>query len=647
MSETSSHGSKNKLAIMAISALGVVYGDIGTSPLYAVREIFFGHRELARSPENVLGAISLIIWAITIIVSFKYVVYVLRADNEGEGGVFALYSLLYKLKSKSVALVCALLVFAAGLLFGDGVITPAISVVSSIEGLTVVTSAFAPYVVPITLLILTLLFAVQSRGTAEIGRVFGPVVLTWFIAISLIGLANLSHNLEVLTAFNPLHALYFLLHHSLSTTMLVLGSVMLVVTGGEAMYADMGHFGRLPIRLSWFAITYPALVLNYLGQGAFLLSNGKVIDENLFFSMVPHWALIPMVVLATAATIIASQALITGAFSLATQAISLRLLPFVKAKHTHHEHEGQIYVPFVNWALYIGCVALVLGFRTSSNLASAYGLAVSGVMVITSLSMIILAVENWHWPRWKAYGLFVPLMLIDIGFLVSNSLKFFAGGFVPVIIALGIYAIMKSWLWGSSKILEKYDQTVKMTIKELVTLKDTNGHQIDKSIVFIDSKPRRKVTDKVPELEQVFWDRYQSIPKHMIFLSVVTKKNPHVEASKRYQVTKFFDDPQKGSISSVVINLGFMEEPNIEDELEGIAAIENIHIDTHPRDWLIHTAHERVIKTGQLSLKERLKLSFFQVISRNSTSQSEYWGLGNHSPLTLQVIPVRLGADKH
>ncbi len=338
----SGHSGKNKLMLLALGALGVVYGDIGTSPLYAIKEIFFGHALTHHTNADIFGVISLVFWSLTLVVAFKYVFLVLRADSDGEGGVFALYSLIGQLNKKTYAAIITLLVIAAGLLYGDGIITPAISVISAVEGLSFITKTFDPYIVPITVAILTGLFFIQSKGTAKVGAIFGPIMLIWFGAIAILGGKEVIQTPAILASLNPLYAFQFLTSHNIHTIFMVLGSVMLVITGGEAMYADMGHFGRLPIRISWYVITFPALILSYLGQGAYMLSGKEVIGENLFFSLVPHQFLIPMVILATLATVIASQALISGAFSLTAQAISLGLFPYLPMQHTHEEHEGQV-----------------------------------------------------------------------------------------------------------------------------------------------------------------------------------------------------------------------------------------------------------------------------------------------------------------
>lgn len=631
--------------MLAFGALGVVYGDIGTSPLYAVKEIFFGPHsrsffEESNNPINILGVISLVFWSLTVIVTLKYILLVLRADSEGEGGVFALYSLLEKKKLPGRAILASILILAAGLLFGDGVITPAISVISAVEGMNVVTSAFAPYVVPITIAILSGLFFIQSYGTDKIGKLFGPIVSLWFVSIALIGLGHILQQPQILMAINPYYAATFLLHVPFHIILLILGSVMLVVTGGEAMYADMGHFGRTPIRMSWFSLTYPALLLNYFGQGAFLLSGKEVVAENIFFSMVPHMFLIPMIILATLATIIASQALITGAFSLASQAVALGLLPLLRTVYTHKEHQGQIYMPSVNWLLYVGCVLLVIAFKTSTNLAAAYGLAVSGVMLATTLSMIPIAQGYWKWSKVMAYTVFVPLAFIDSTFLFANSLKVFQGGYVPLGIGLAVLLIIKTWQWGRGFVSKTYAGISDMTMKKLVSMKKEQSQFLPRSIVIMTPELITKHTDKVPFLEQIFWERYGILPKHLVFLNVSMEKQPFCD-EQRYEVVKFYEDAEKGSVSSVLVRFGFMEEPDVEEVLEGLAALDEINIDEDPSNWLIHIAQERVFLHKNRGWLHSLRFRFFHTLLKNATTYDSYFKLGRKVRLSIESIPVR------
>ncbi len=639
--EQTSHArpaSLSRLAFLTLGALGVVYGDIGTSPLYAVREIFFGHAATTHTQADVLGVISLIFWALTLIVTIKYVIFVLRADSDGEGGVFAIYSLIYQLKKKKYQILLLMTIFASGLLFGDGIITPAISVLSAVEGLTVATPFFTPYIVPITIAILTGLFLIQKKGTAKVGLVFGPIMLTWFIVLALLGLPHILENPQIFIAMNPWFAANFLLSHSIHIVLIVLGYIMLVITGGEAMYADLGHFGKKPIRLGWLGIAYPALFLNYFGQGAYLLSGKPVIEGNLFFSMVPSWGIYPMIALATMATVIASQALISGAFSLTTQAVSLGLFPFLHIKHTHKEHSGQIYVNFINWALYAGSIGLVLYFQSSGRLAAAYGLAVAGDMFVNTIGMMVIAREYWKWPVFAALGLFVPFLFIDSTFLFANSLKFIEGGFIPVSVACVVFFIIFAWRWGRTHVRKTLEQYSVMTVNELIDIKKKAKDMIPRTIVFMTPDPITEVSDNLPALKQMFWERYGMLPKHLIFLTVINLRVPHARHD-RYEVTKLFDDPKLGSITGVKVKFGFMEEPHVEETLEGLAAHHEIPVDSH-EDWTIHVVHERVRSGGFKNLWNRMLFGIFKFLHRNSDSADHYFGLGRKHPLTIEILPV-------
>jgi KUP system potassium uptake protein len=634
-----------KTLLLALGALGVVYGDIGTSPLYAINEIFFGHGKVTINPVDVLGSISLVFWALTIVVAFKYVVYVLRADNEGEGGVFALYSLLSQSSAKNtktVLVICSLLIFAAGLLFGDGIITPAISVISAVEGIKIVTESLANYVVPITIAILTGLFLIQSKGTAKVGRVFGPIVLVWFITIAVLGTIHIVQTPAILAALNPLHALYFLTHTTFREVLWVLGAVMLTITGGEAMYADMGHFGRSPIRFSWFTVAYPALILNYLGQGAFLLSGERILNDNIFYSMVPSALLIPMVFLATFATIIASQALISGAFSLATQAITLGLFPRLKVVHTHHEHEGQQYVPFINWSLYVGCVLLVLLFRSSAALASAYGLAVSGVMLITTLAMIVVTTSYWKWHPLKTALIFIPLAMVDVSFFTANSVKLFEGGFIPLGIAVAIWYFMKTWAWGRGKVRNTFETLPAMTVKHICTIKKNSANSMPRTVILMTPATVQSSEQTVPALKQMFWERYGILPKHLVFLNVKIVKSPHVYG-KRYEVTTFYEDKTQGSVRTIVVKFGFMEELNVEKALFDMAADRSLPIGSDATKWLVHIANERMLISSTSKGFNRIRLNLFRLMLRNSERADHFFGLGNKIALSVEVLPVKFG----
>lgn len=630
--------SNSKLTLLALAALGVVFGDIGTSPLYAIKEIFFGHALGKFGTPEVLGAISIVVWSLSFIISFKYIFFVLRADNEGQGGVFALYGLIDKIKNKSNIWIILLLTFAAGLLFGDGIITPAISVISAVEGLGVATNAFEPYIIPITIAILTGLFAIQNKGTSKIGTFFGPIMVVWFVVIALLGLSYIVQFPAILQALNPYYAIHFFLTHSPHTTLLVMGSVMLVVTGGEALYADMGHFGSNPIRLSWYTIAYPALILNYLGQGAFLLSGKEAIDHNIFFSMAPQWGLYPLVLLATMATVIASQALISGAFSLASQAVSLGLIPFLDEDHTSSEHEGQIYIPFINWSLFAGSVLLVLIFKSSVNLASMYGMAVSGDMLITTLSMIVISLQLWKWRPIAAFGLFIPFVIVDVFFLTANSLKFMQGGYIPLGIGLAFLYISLTWQWGRSMVRKAYAQHPKLSIRDLIKMKREQSDLLDITRIVMTPESIKTANDSVPALMQVYLDRYGGLPKHLIFVTVKIIDFPTV--NERFAVKNFYDDKKGGSITAVTIYFGYLEDPYVEKVLESLARHKQIAISGDHKNWLILVIHERIHIAKNIKIPRRIQFELYKLMFNNSVTADFYFGLGYKQPLTIEVLPV-------
>lgn len=636
--------STNKVAIfgLALAALGVVFGDIGTSVLYAMNEIFFGYHATDLTRVNELGAASLAVWALTIVVTIKYVLYVLRADNDKEGGVFALLGLLQNNKRKfAVFLTGSLFLLSAGLLFGDGLITPAISVLSAVEGLKLVTPALDQFVLPITIIILVGLFLIQSQGTGKVGKFFGPIVTIWFISIAVLGARQILTQPEIFSAFNPWYGITFLRHVGFKESLFVLGSIMLVVTGGEALFADMGHFGKKPIRLAWFVIVYPALLLNYLGQGAYLLSGQAVEGRNIFYSMVPHAVLLPMIILATMATIIASQALISGVFSLVAQGVSLGLFPRVRVVHTHEEHEGQIYVPFINWGLLIGCVILVIGFRSSTALASAYGLAVAGDMLITSMAMIVVSKDLWSWSWAKAVALFGVLGLLDLAFLTANSVKFFEGGFVPLGIGLGMYTIMKSWQWGRIAVARAYEDRTQMRMSDIVELNKQSAPYFPRSILLLSATYPTKQEDQVPGLLQLFWGRYGLMPKHLVVLSISPEKVPYVHGD-RYEVTVFENDGKRGTIASIKAKYGFMETMEIGEVLHYINEHPDLIANEDLQNWIIFVGKERIIPLEGSRLRSKIKYYIYRVLQRNAIPAYEYYGIGEDLRLAMALVPIKI-----
>jgi KUP system potassium uptake protein len=538
---------------LTLGSIGVVYGDIGTSPLYAVRESVLaavGPNAPASEPV-VLGILSLIIWALLLVVTAKYVLILLRADNNGEGGTLALMALASRALAGRAGIVILLGVISGALFYGDAIITPALSVLSAIEGLKVTTPAFDDFVVPITVVILIALFSVQSRGTAKVAALFGPITLIWFAAIAAAGLWHIGQNPVVLFAFNPWHGVSFLIHHGI-VALFTLGAVFLVVTGSEALYADLGHFGRGPIRIAWLTVVLPALTINYLGQGSLVLADPKSID-NPFFLLYPHWALLPMVLLATAATVIASQAVITGAYSLTRQAIQLGLLPRLEIVHTSEQLFGQIYMPRVNTLLLVGVLLLVALFRSSSALASAYGIAVTGTMVVTAMMAFVVVWRVWHWSMWAAAALIVPFLFIDLTFLSANLLKVVEGGWVPLALGGLVMMVMYTWRRGTRLLFEK-TRRQEMPLKSLVAnLEKTPPPVVPGTAVFLTSDPEFAPTALLHSLKH-----YKVLHEKDVILTIVTADTPRVPEEGRIEIT-----PISPRFSRVVLRFGFMETPNV------------------------------------------------------------------------------------
>jgi len=549
--------SHSSLWALALGSIGVVYGDIGTSPLYALREAVVAasgthHEELARS--TVLGVASLILWALFIIVTLKYVVILLRADNNGEGGTLTLMALASRAVgrlSKAGGVVALLGIISAALFYGDAVITPALSVLSAIEGLDVATPAFEPYVVPLTIVILLVLFAFQSRGTAKVAALFGPIMVVWFVAIAIPGLMWIAADPGILSAFNPFHGVFFLIHHGI-VGLFTLGAVFLAVTGAEALYADLGHFGRGPIQLAWVGLVLPSLALNYLGQGALVFADPKAI-ENPFFLMYPDWARIPMVVLATVATVIASQAVITGAYSLTSQAIQLGLLPRFEIRHTSAQQAGQIYMPRVNGLLLTGVLLLVAMFRSSSALASAYGIAVTGTMVVTCMMAFIVIWRMWGWSFFAAAALIVPFLLIDLTFLSANMLKVVQGGWVPLALGGVVMMVMYTWRRGSRILYEK-TRRLETPLEDLVRMLERKPPaRVPGTAVFLTSDPKSAPTALMHSLKH-----YKVLHEKNVIISVETTHTPRVESGKRVKIEQV-----GATFMRVMLRFGYMETPNI------------------------------------------------------------------------------------
>jgi KUP system potassium uptake protein len=602
------------LFILSLAALGVVYGDIGTSPLYAIRECFHGPHAIAATAANILGVLSLIFWSLTIVISIKYLVFVLRADNRGEGGILSLTALATPIKQSGRDerwFLIALGLFGAALLYGDGIITPAISVLGAMEGLSVATPLLEPYVVPITIVVLVVLFLFQSHGTAKVGKVFGPVTFLWFAVIALLGVVQIIQQPGVLAALNPLHGVDFFLRNGWHGY-LVLGSVFLVVTGGEALYADMGHFGARPIRLVWFAVVLPALLLNYFGQGALLLENPAA-AEHPFYRLAPTWALYPMVVLATAAAIIASQAVISGAYSLTMQAVQLGFSPRLKIAHTSSREYGQIYMPAVNWALMLGCIAIVLGFRTSSNLASAYGVAVTSTMVITTMLFYIVARERWGWNLLAAGALAGFFLIIDLAFFGANIIKVAQGGWFPLLLAALIFVVMTTWKKGRRILAERIKAEARPLEDFLQEITQRPPTRVSGTAIFMNSNASMTPPALLHNLEH-----NKVLHERVLFLTVKTEQVPYVALEERVKVA-----PLNQGLYRLTVLYGFMEDPDIPQVLENLQ-VPGLALDLRETTYFL--GRETIIAThrpGMALWRERL----FSLISRNATTATAYFGL--------------------
>jgi KUP system potassium uptake protein len=599
---------------LTLGSIGVVYGDIGTSPLYALRESVLAATTGSTAPageEVILGILSLIIWALILIVTVKYVLILLRADNNGEGGTLALMALALRALGGHSLVIITLGMISAALFYGDAMITPALSVLSAVEGLEIETSAFKGYVVPLAVVILFALFAVQSRGTARVASFFGPITLVWFIVIAGAGAWQVAQNPGVLAAFNPVHGVGFLLSHGY-IGLLTLGAVFLVVTGAEALYADLGHFGRGPIQMAWLTVALPALTINYLGQGALLLADPTAI-ENPFFRLYPEWALLPMVGLATAATVIASQAVITGAYSLTRQAIQLGLLPRLEIRHTSEAQFGQIYIPRVNTLLLIGVLLLVVQFRSSGALASAYGIAVTGTMVVTAIMALIVVWKSWKWPLWGAAALMVPFLLIDLTFLSANLLKVFQGGWVPLMIGAMVMVVMLTWRKGA-RILTVKTRRLETPIDSLIeSLEKHQPHKVQGTAVFLTAD-----SDSAPTALLHSLKHYKVLHEQNVVLTIITESMPRVAHVDRVSIA-----PLGTLFTRVIIRFGFMETPNIPKAL-AIARKQGLSFDIMSTSFFLSRRSVRQdTRSGMPVWQDRL----FIILARNADDASSYFQL--------------------
>jgi KUP system potassium uptake protein len=614
MMSTHASPSKKRLAALSMAALGVVYGDIGTSPLYALKEVFGGaHHPVPITPENVLGILSVIFWSLMILVSLKYVSFITRADNKGEGGIMALMALALRPQpenSKTRTLILVIGLFGAALFYGDGILTPAISVLSAVEGLAIVTPAFQSYVLPLSMIILVGLFLMQRRGTGAVGALFGPVMVLWFLTLGGLGVASIGESPVVLGALNPAQAMRFFADNPL-LGFFSLGACVLAVTGAEALYADMGHFGRRPIQLAWFGLAMPGLVLNYFGQGALLLRNPAAI-EHPFYLLAPQWALLPMVALATMATVIASQAVISGAFSITQQAMQLGFAPRMEISHTSAHERGQIYMASINWALLLSVVALVIGFQNSSNLAAAYGIAVTGTMLVTDILAFLVARHVWGWPAWKATLGALPFVLIDLGFLSATSTKIADGGWFPLVFGLFVYLLLTTWKRGR-ELLRRRLLADAMDMAGFVRAIDGSITRVPGTAVFLTANP-----EIVPQAMLHSLKHYKALHERVIVVSVGILDTPRLEDSQRVTV-----QPMGNAFWQVRLRYGFMEQPNIPEALEWCA---EQGLDFEPMDTSFFLGRETIIPrmTSEMPFwREKIFIAMF----RNAGSAAGFFGL--------------------
>lgn len=622
---------KSSTAILALAALGVVYGDIGTSPLYTIHEVFAGaHHPVPISHDNILGILSLMFWSLMMVVSFKYVLFIMRADNRGEGGIMALMALVRNIGSKrQVEFLMLLGLLGASLFYGDAVITPAISVLSAVEGLEIATPGLKTYVLPVTVLVLILLFYFQKHGTAKVGNLFGPIVVVWFSTLAALGVSGILRAPEVLHALNPIYALGFVFNHG-SLGFFALAAVVLTVTGTEALYADMGHFGRKPVQLAWFGLVLPALVLNYFGQGALLLVNPAAI-ENPFYLLAPSWALYPLVGLATAATVIASQAVISGAYSITQQAIQLGYCPRMEIQHTSSSEKGQIYMPIVNWLLMIAVIMLVLGFGSSTSLAAAYGIAVTGTMIITTILAYVVASHAWGWNRWLVMGMVSVFLVIDLAFFSANLTKIPDGGWFPLAFGLGLFVLMTTWKRGRQLLtarmvseamqLEPFIQAMAMSPSG-----ESSVLRVPGTAVFLTQNPT-----VVPHALLHSLKHNKALHQRIVLVTLHTLDTPVVDADKRIEVESLGIEFYR-----VLVSYGFTEKPDIPEALKQCSQF-GLLLDAMDTSYFL--GRETLIpKVGSdMALwREKLFISMF----RNAGSAASYFKLPSNRVVELgtQVV---------
>ncbi|WP_338910603.1 potassium transporter Kup [Mycetohabitans rhizoxinica] len=603
------------LPTLAVAAIGVVFGDIGTSPLYALKEAFSPQHGIALTPEGILGVISLLFWAIVIVVSLKYVLFVMRADNDGEGGVLALMALAlrgFARDGKWIGVLMAFGIFGACMFYGDAVITPAISVMSAVEGLEIAAPSLARYVLPITLLILIALFMLQKHGTEVVGRLFGPVMIVWFVTLALLGLYHIATAPRVIAALNPWYAIRFMHDHAVQAYH-VLGSVFLVLTGAEALYADMGHFGAKPIRVAWYGMVMPALVLNYFGQGALLLSDPSAI-QNPFYLLAPDWALLPLVVLATAATVIASQAVISGAFSLTSQAIQLGYVPRMKIQHTSASAIGQIYIPIVNWLLLFVILIIVLGFKSSDNLAAAYGIAVTTTMVITTILACVVMVRVWNWNKLWVATIILGFITVDLSFFGANLLKLREGGWLPLLIGAFLFFLLTTWYKGRQIVKERTAADGIPLMPFLQGLLAHPPHRVSGSAIYLTGNETLVPVSLLHNLKH-----NKVLHERTIFMTFITLDIPYVDDHRRIDTKEL-----GGGLYRVRVTYGFNETPDLNGVLKLLEQQENMSFDLMDTSFFL--ARETVVPTqlpGMSVWRERI----FAWMHQNAAKPTDFFSI--------------------
>ena len=619
--------SRKQQAALALAALGVVYGDIGTSPLYTMKEVFAGIHPIPLVPENILGILSLILWSLIVVVSIKYVVFIMRADNRGEGGIMALIALALhgaKGNRKQQRMIMLAGLLGAGMFYGDGMVTPAMSVLSALEGLNVATPALQPFVIPLTLVVLFVLFYFQRRGTASVGALFGPVMMVWFSTLGLMGLYNIAASLEVLKAVNPVYAIRFLIENR-GVAVVAMGAVVLAVTGAEALYADMGHFGSRPIRQAWFGFVLPALVLNYFGQGALLLADPSVVD-NPFYHMAPDWLLLPLVGLATLATVIASQAVISGAFSVSRQAMQLGFLPRFEVQYTSEKQQGQVYLPGVNWGLFVAVVILVLGFKSTNNLAAAYGIAVTGDMVITSVLATIVAAKSWGWGWPRAMALFALFLAVELTFLFANVLKIPDGGWFPLAAGATVFLLMSTWKRGGQMLTERTSGEAVEIESFIDALLVSMPSRVPGNAVFMTSN-----NERVPNAMLHNLMHNKVLHERVLVVSVQVFDVPYVPEIDRVEIHKL-----KGDFYRVNVQYGFKDEPDIPAAL-ALCESQGLPVDMMETSFFLGRA-TLVPKHGSEMVFWREKLFVFMF--RNASSATSFYKIPSNRVVELgtQVV---------